>query len=75
MLVGSKYGTLVGRPIVPGARVTAYVEELTKDKKVTILKFRRRKNSKRTKGFRRDITVLRIKEIITPDQYKEDLKL
>ena len=64
LLVGSRMQTIVGRPYVPGAKVMATVEELTKDKKVVVLKFRRRKNSKRTRGFRRELTILRITDII-----------
>ena len=45
-------------------QVTFNVEEITKDKKVIAFKMRRRKNSKRTKGFRRDVTILRVK--VTP---------
>ena len=39
------------------------VEEITKDKKVTTLKVRRRKNSRNKQGFRRQVTVLRIADI------------
>lgn len=64
LLVGSRVHSTFGRPYVPGAKVIATVEELTKDKKVVVMKFRRRKNSKRTKGHRRELTVLRITDII-----------
>jgi large subunit ribosomal protein L21 len=40
------------------------VEEVTRDKKVLALKFRRRKNSRRRKGHRRDLTVLRVVDIV-----------
>lgn len=43
------------------------VEEIAKDKKVIIFKMRRRKNSKRKNGFRRQVTVLRVKEILLND--------
>ena len=64
LLVGSRVHSTFGRPYVPGAKVIATVEELTKDKKVVVMKFRRRKNSKRRKGHRRELTVLRITDII-----------
>ena len=64
LLVGSRVHSTFGRPYVPGAKVIATVEELTKDKKVVVMKFRRRKSSKRTKGHRRELTVLRITDII-----------
>ncbi len=49
------------------------MEELTKDRKVTILKFRRRKNSRRTRGFRRQLTILRVDDIVPPADLKKDL--
>ena len=63
LLVGSQNETVVGRPVVEGATVVLDVEEYTKDKKVTIFKKRRRKNFKRTTGFRRDVTILRVTDI------------
>ena len=71
--MGSQKGTAIGRPVVPGAKVKVAVEEITKDKKVTILKFRRRKNSKRKRGFRRDVCVLRVVDIIPPEDAKDHL--
>ena len=74
-MIGSRRATLVGRPLIEGATVIADVEELTKDKKVIAFKMRRRKNFKRTKGFRREIAVLRITDIIPGDKIDiEELK-
>jgi large subunit ribosomal protein L21 len=53
-------------------QVTLSVEEITKDKKVIAFKMRRRKNSKRTKGFRRDVTILRVKDITLNDSSLTD---
>jgi ribosomal protein L21 len=39
------------------------VEEKLKDKKVIIFKKRRRKNSQRTWGYRREICVLRVEGV------------
>lgn len=64
LMVGSRTQTIIGRPNVPKARILASVEEITKDKKVVVFKMRRRKNSKRTKGFRRQIVVLRVTDIV-----------
>lgn len=66
-MVGSKSSTIVGRPIVEGAQVILTVEEITKDKKVITFKMRRRKNSKSTRGFRRDVAILRVKDILLND--------
>lgn len=46
---------------------------MAKDKKVMTLKFRRRKNSKNIRGFRRELTILRIKEITLNEDLTKDL--
>ena len=63
LLVGAQNSTWIGRPVVKGASVVLEVEEHTKDAKVIIYKKKRRKNYKRKTGFRRDVTILRVKEI------------
>lgn len=63
LLVGSASKTLVGRPTVPNARVVAVVEELALDKKVIVFKKKRRKGYKKTQGFRRQLTILRITDV------------
>jgi len=64
LLVGSKDYTVVGRPLVKGAKVTAFVEEKTHDEKILIFKKRRKNNgSKRMRGFRRQVDLLRITNI------------
>ena len=63
LLVASRKGTVVGRPLVEGAKVLCEVEEIAKDKKVVTLKTRRRKNSKSLVGFRRQVTILRVLDI------------
>jgi large subunit ribosomal protein L21 len=69
MLLGSSHFTLVGMPYVMGAQVDIMIEEITKDAKIIVFSKRRRKNSKRTNGFRRDVTMLRILDIRLPDSY------
>ena len=71
LLVGTTHLTLVGIPYVPQARVHVMVEEITKGKKVIIFKKRRRKHSQRKRGFRRDVTMLRILDIEVPEQYAQ----
>eukprot|EP00612_Vaucheria_litorea_P001914 CAMPEP_0171454784 /NCGR_PEP_ID=MMETSP0945-20130129/1936_1 /TAXON_ID=109269 /ORGANISM="Vaucheria litorea, Strain CCMP2940" /LENGTH=106 /DNA_ID=CAMNT_0011979885 /DNA_START=192 /DNA_END=512 /DNA_ORIENTATION=- len=63
LLIGTRDRTWVGRPNVPESRVRLLVEEQTRDEKVVIFKMRRRKGSKRTKGFRRHVTVMRVTDI------------
>ena len=69
LLVGSRSTTLVGSPTVPGAKVRLQVEDITKDKKVIIFKSRRRKNSRSKNGFRRDVTILRITDILLEGEH------
>lgn len=64
LMVSDKEAT-VGLPNVQGAAVRAEVISQGKDKKVvSFVKRRRKHSSKRTKGHRQKITVLRIKEIL-----------
>lgn len=56
---GLKFGT----PTLDGATVTAEVVETTKGPKITIVKFRRRKNSKRKTGHRQKYTKVKIEKI------------
>ncbi|MCQ8783755.1 50S ribosomal protein L21 [Mangrovibrevibacter kandeliae] len=58
-------GTTIGAPLVAGASVTAEIVEQTRGPKVISFKKRRRQNSKRTRGHRQDLTLIRIGEILT----------
>ena len=57
-------GLTVGTPTVDGARVAATVLEQKKADKVIIFKKKRRKNYRRTKGHRQQVTVIRITDIL-----------
>ncbi|KAE8714966.1 50S ribosomal protein L21 [Hibiscus syriacus] len=61
--LGSPTQTIIGRPILPDAAVHAVVEEHALDAKVIIFKKKRRKNYRRTKGHRQELTKLRITDI------------
>jgi large subunit ribosomal protein L21 len=65
LLAGTKYFTLIGRPLLPKELVTveATVTEQTRTQRIIIFKKKRRKNYKRKRGHRQDITVLRINSI------------
>ena len=65
LLVGDGEATTVGTPVVAGARVTAEVVEQARGPKITILKKRRRKSSRKKQGHRQDLTVVRITGILT----------
>ena len=55
---------VLGTPTVAGATVAAGVLDHKRGPKVIAFKKRRRKNSKRKRGYRDEITVLRITEIL-----------
>ena len=58
---------VLGAPTVAGASVAAEVLDHKRGPKVIAFKKRRRKNSRRKRGYRDEITVLRITEILTND--------
>ena len=61
MMVGEGADVKVGAPLVEGAKVAATVKSNGRGKKVTIIKFRRRKNrSKLKKGHRQNYTEVEI---------------
>jgi large subunit ribosomal protein L21 len=55
---------LLGAPTVAGATVAAEVLQHKRGPKVIAFKKRRRKNSRRKRGYRDELTVLRITEIL-----------
>jgi large subunit ribosomal protein L21 len=60
--------TVVGTPLVDGARVAATVLDQTRGDKIIVFKKKRRKDYKRKKGHRQDLTVLRITDILAKGQ-------
>jgi large subunit ribosomal protein L21 len=61
---------LVGAPRVAGASVVGEIVEQTRGPKVIAFKKRRRKNSKRKRGHRQDLTIIRVTEIVRGDAPK-----
>ena len=55
----------IGTPTVAGASVAGEVVEQTRGAKVIAFKKRRRKNSRRKRGHRQELSVIRITEILT----------
>ena len=66
LLVGGD-SPVLGVPTVAGASVAAEVLQHKRGPKVISFKKRRRKNSRRKRGYRDELTVLRITEILTND--------
>ena len=53
----------VGAPLVDGATITAKVEKQNRQKKINVIKFKRRKNYHRKQGHRQPYTKLVIEKI------------
>ena len=64
LVVGGDSLTL-GAPTVAGATVAAEVLDQARGPKIIAFKKRRRKNSRRKRGFRPEFTLVRITEILT----------
>lgn len=60
LMVGSGDKVKVGTPVLSGAKVSAELVEQTRGPKLIAFKKRRRKNSRRKKGHRQDLTKVRI---------------
>lgn len=54
---------VVGSPLLKGAKVSAEVVEQTRGDKIIVFKKKRRKNYRRKKGHRQDLTVIKITAI------------
>ncbi len=65
LLVGQGADVKLGSPLVDGGRVEAKVTAQGRDKKVLVLKFKRRKNYKRVKGHRQHFTEVEVTSIST----------
>ena len=62
LMVGGEK-TVVGAPLVAGASVTAKIAVQGKGKKVLVFKSKRRKDSRKLRGHRQHLTVLKIEKI------------
>jgi large subunit ribosomal protein L21 len=60
LMLSDEAGTQVGAPTLPGVVVTGEVVEQTRGAKTIHFVKRRRQNSKRKKGHRQELTVVRI---------------
>ncbi len=64
LMVGGTDSAKIGSPVLSGAKVVAEVVEQGRGLKVIAFKKRRRKNSRRKRGHRQELTTVRIKEIL-----------
>jgi large subunit ribosomal protein L21 len=72
LIVGDGDDTKVGAPILSGVTVVGTVVEQTRGDKVIAFKKRRRQNSRRKRGHRQELTVVRITEISAGERAKAD---
>ncbi len=63
LMVSDGSSVKVGTPFLPGASVSAVVEDHVRDDKVVIGKFKKRKNYHRKQGHRQPFTVLKVEGI------------
>lgn len=63
LMVGAGDSVKIGTPVVSGAKVSAELVEQTRGPKLIVFKKRRRKNSRRKKGHRQDLSTIRITAI------------
>jgi len=63
LLVGEGDDVKVGTPVVAGSKVAGKVVAQARDKKIEVIKFRRRQNYRRTHGHRQPFTLVEITEI------------
>ena len=64
LMLGEGESVTVGTPLVAGAKVTAELVAQTRGPKLIAFEKRRRKNSRRKKGHRQDLTRVRITDIV-----------
>jgi large subunit ribosomal protein L21 len=62
LMVGGEK-TVVGAPLVAGSSVTAKIAVQGKGKKVLVFKSKKRKDSRKLRGHRQHLTVLKIEKI------------
>ena len=66
VLMVSKEGkTYIGRPTLENAKVISEVQGHVKGKKLVVMKFRRRKDSRTKRGHRQKYTRVKIKEVVS----------
>ena len=67
LLISDDESVAVGRPIIEGARVTGQiVEQQVLGEKLTVYKFKRRKNYRKRNGHRQPYTAVKIDSVVGP---------
>lgn len=63
LAVSKESGLVIGSPVVSGASVSAKVEKQGKDSKITVFKYKAKKNYRRKQGHRQPYTKVVIEKI------------
>lgn len=63
LMIADEAGAKTGTPVLEGAVVEAEVLEQARNRKITIIKKKRRQNYRRKKGHRQHVTVLKVVDI------------
>jgi large subunit ribosomal protein L21 len=67
LAIGGNAAPAIGTPLVAGAAVSARIVQQPRASKVIVFKKKRRKNYRRKRGHRQDLTVLKIQAISIAD--------
>ena len=60
--------TLIGAPLIQGAKVTATVGEMVKGEKIVVFKYKPKKRYRRRTGHRQRYTEVTIDDIVVPNK-------
>jgi len=63
LMVNDDNGVKIGSPLLEGAKVTVEVIEQGRGKKITIYKYKKRKNQRKKQGHRQAYTKLKVEKI------------
>ena len=66
LLLSTDEAVAVGRPVIEGAKVTGQITEQTVGPKLTVYKFKRRKDYRRRNGHRQQLTAVKISDVVAP---------
>jgi large subunit ribosomal protein L21 len=64
LMLGEGQESRIGTPLLEGAKVTADIIAEDREKKITIIKFKRRKNYRRKNGHRQDYLEVKVTAIL-----------
>ncbi|MBN2442084.1 MAG: 50S ribosomal protein L21 [Spirochaetales bacterium] len=64
LLVGGGDDVKIGAPYVDGVSVQATVKDHGRDKKVVVVRYKKRKGYKKTRGHRQPYSVVKIEDIV-----------